>query len=445
MASVIERPTTRYTKRGDVHIAYQVFGSGPADLLLFPDWISHVEAAWEHPTFSSSLERLASFSRVIWFDKRGTGLSDPVPVVGVAGLEQWADDARTVLDAVGCDRAALVGVGHGGTTSAFLAATSPDRISGLVLVNAFARTARAPDFHEGMPPRIRAAVIRGIETGWGTGVFHDVMMPGRDDEFRDWFGRYQRLCASPGTAAALAQSFFDTDVRSIAPTIPVPTLVLQRRDALWARAGQGRYFATHVPDARYVELEGREHYFRDGDDPFLDVIQEFVTGMPPVHEPDRVLATVLFTDIVSSTEQLAEVGDRRWRAQLDDFRARVRRELERYRGREVGTRGDDFLAIFDGPARAVRCAHAIGESARPLGIRVRSGLHTGELEVADDDVAGIAVHIGARVAALAGPGDVLVSRTVVDLVGGAGLDFDDRGSHTLKGVPGEWQVFALRP
>jgi class 3 adenylate cyclase len=442
--AMAELPETRYARSGDVYIAYQVFGTGPPDLMLFPDWVSHLEAAWENRAFHSSLRRMASFGRVIWFDKRGTGLSDPVPVIGAGGLEQWADDAHTVLDSVGSSSVALVGVGHGGTMSVFLAATSPDRVSALVLINAFARTTRAPDFHPGMPPEVRGSVLREIEAGWGTGAFLDVFMPDVGDGVREWWARYQRLSASPGTALTLAETFFETDVRAIATAISVPTLVLHRKDALWARAGQGRYLAEHIPDARYVELEGRAHYFTGGHDPFLDEIEEFVTGVRPVREPDRVLATVLFTDIVGSTEHLAELGDHRWRGHLDDFRQRVRRELERHRGREVGTRGDDFLATFDGPARAVRCATALRESARPLGIEVRSGLHTGELEITDTDVAGIAVHIGARVAALAGPGEVLVSRTVVDLVAGSRLEFDDRGSHVLKGVPGEWQVFAVR-
>lgn len=437
-------PETHYAKSGDVHIAYQVFGVGPPDLLLFPDWVSHLEAAWAEESFSGSLRRLASFGRVIWFDKRGTGLSDPVSVLGVSTLEQWVDDARTVLDAVAAERVALVGVGYGGTMSAFFAATAPDRVSALVLVNAFARTARAVDFPWGMPSEVQESVLGAIETGWGTGVFHELLAPGRGDEFRDWFARYQRLSASPGTAVALARTFFETDVRAIAPTIAVPTLVLQRKDALWARAEHGRHLAQWIPGARYVELDGRDHYFRDGEDPFLDEIQEFVTGVPPVHEPDRILATVVFSDIVGSTEHVAALGDHLWRSRLDDFRRRVRRELERHRGREIGTRGDDFLAIFDGPARAVRCAMAIRESARPLGIEVRSGVHTGEVEVHDNDITGIAVHIGARVAALATPGEVLVSRTVVDLVAGSQIQFTDRGEHELKGVSGTWQMFTVQ-
>jgi len=437
-------PETHYAKSGDVHIAYQAFGTGPPDLMVFPEWVSHLEAAWGEEAFAGSLRRLSSFGRVIWFDKRGTGLSDPVPVAAVAALEQWADDARSVLAAVGSERVALIGVGYGATMSVFLAASSPDSVSALVLVNPFARTTRAPDFPWGIPAEVRDRVLREIETEWGTGVFHDVLMPGRGEDSREWFGHYQRLCASPGTAASLARTFFDTDVRDIAPAIAVPTLVLQRGQALWSRVGQGRYLAERIPGAKYVELDGDEHYFRDAEDPFLDEIEEFVTGQRPVREVHRVLATVLFVDIVGSTERLAELGDYRWRARLEDFQTRVRRELRRHRGREIGTRGDDVLATFDGPARAVRCATAVRESARPLGVEVRAGLHTGEIEPHGDDVAGIAVHIGARIEALAQAGEVLVSRTVVDLVAGSGLKFEDKGEHELKGVPGVWRLFAVR-
>jgi class 3 adenylate cyclase/pimeloyl-ACP methyl ester carboxylesterase len=432
-------PETRYAKSGDVHIAYQVVESGPTDLVLVPGFISHIEEWWEEPLSARFLERLASFSRLILFDKRGTGLSDRE--AGVPTLEQRMDDVRAVLAAAGSERAAVLGVSEGGAMSALFAATYPERTAALVLYGTFA------EFCSWVPtPEHLEHFLHAIDEGWGTGrsLPHFAPSVADDSRFRRWWARYERLGASPGAAMALMRMNSEIDVRHVLPAIRVPTLVLHRTGDVTVDVEAGRYQAAHIPGATYVELPGVDHLPFVGDaEAVLDEIEEFLTGARPVAEPDRVLATVLFTDVVGSTELAARLGDRRWRDLLDAHHAAVRRQLARFRGREVKTVGDGFLATFDGPARAIRCADAIRASVRTLGLEVRAGLHTGEVELIGDDVGGIAIHVGARVAALAGPGEVLVSSTVKDLVAGSGLRFEDRGTHRLKGVPEGWRLFAV--
>jgi class 3 adenylate cyclase len=432
------QPETRYARSGDVHIAYQVVGSGPFDLVLVPGFVSHIEEWWEEPLCARFLERLAGFSRLILFDKRGTGLSDRE--AGVPTLEQRMDDVRAVMAAAGSERAAVLGISEGGPMSALFAATYPERTAALVLYGTFA------EFRSWVPtPEHLEQFLHAIDERWGTGQSLPRFAPGLADDprFRRWWARHERRAASPGAAMALMRMNSEIDVRHVLPAIRVPTLVLHRSGDVTVDVAAGRYLAAHILGAKYVELPGDDHLPYVGDsEAILGEIEEFLTGVRPVAEPDRVLATVLFTDVVGSTELAARLGDRRWRDLLDAHHAAVRRELARFRGREVGTVGDGFLATFDGPARAIRCADAIGAAVRTVGVEVRAGLHTGEIEIMGDDVGGIAVHIGARVAAEAGPGEILVSSTVKDLVAGSGLEFEDRGTRTLKGVPGEWRLFA---
>jgi pimeloyl-ACP methyl ester carboxylesterase len=440
----VTRPETRYAKSGDVHIAYQVTGNGPLDLIYVPGFVSHVEQLWEEPRAARFLHRLASFCRLIRFDKRGTGLSDRV--VAIPTLEERMDDVRAVMDAVGSQRAALLGSSEGGPMCALFAATYPQRTSALIMYGAMARIAWAPDHPWGRTLEEHEALLRIRETTWGTAATVSTYSPSlaADDHYTRWLGAYERASASPGAALAVLRMNWEIDVRPVLPTIRVPTLVLHRADDRAIRVEHGRYVAAQIPSAKYVELAGPDHLPWAGDvDPVLDEIEEFLTGARHGTEPDRVLATVLFTDIVRATEKAAVLGDRRWRDILEAHHALVRRQLVHFRGREIDTAGDGFLAAFDGPARAVRCACAVRESIRPLGIEIRAGLHTGECEVVGDKLGGIAVHTGARVAASAAPGDVLVSSTLKDLVAGSGLLFEDRGVHGLKGVPGEWRLYAV--
>ena len=437
-------PKTQYAKSGDLHIAYQVTGQGPLDLVLVPGGMSHLESQWEHPWSAGFLDRLASFSRLILFDKRGTGLSDRVG--GIPSLEQRMDDVRAVMDAVGSERAALVGDSEGGPMSVLFAATYPERTSALVLYGSFARRAWAPDHPYGQTDEDLRTLIAAIESSWGEGAGVNVRAPGAagDPGYQQWRARHQRLSASPGAAVALVQMNNEIDVRAVLPVIRVPTLVLHRRGDRAVPVEQARYLAENIPGARLKELPGIDHSPWVGDsESLLSEIEEFLTGSRHSVESDRVLATVLFADIVGSTEKAATLGDRRWRDLLDAYYTLARRELSRFRGREVDTAGDGFFAAFDGPARAIRCAATLSAGVRDLGLEVRAGLHTGECEIIGDKVGGIAVHIGARVAGLAGPGEVLVSGTVRDLVAGSGIRFEERGAHTLKGVPGEWRLFAV--
>ena len=439
-------PETQYTKSEGGHVAYQVLGEGPRDLVFVPNWGSNVDAMWEEPSLARFLRRLATFSRVICFDKRGCGVSDPVPLAALPTLEHWMEDVRSVMDAVGSRRTALLGDAEGGQMAMLFAATYPERVSALVLTNTAARHRRDADYPWGVPSRSVAPYLQRLEELWGTGGLIDIMAPGlaHDVRLRRWFARYERLSLAPGAVTAMYTVQFERDLRSVLPTIRVPTLVLHRTGNQHIRVGHGRYLGEHIPGAKYVELPGDEHYFHLGDtEGMLGEIEEFLTGVRPAAEVDRVLATVLFTDIVGSTEHAATLGDRAWRALLDTHNGIVRTQLTRHRGREVKTAGDGFLATFDGPARAIRCASSIRDEVRSLGIEVRAGLHTGECELMGDDVGGIAVHIGARVADEAGAGEVLVSSTVKDLVAGSGIRFADRGAHALKGVPGEWHLFAV--
>ncbi len=437
-------PETRYAKSGDVHIAYQAVGQGARDLVVVPGWVSHVEYAWEEPSFSRFLRRLASFSRLILMDRRGTGLSDRV--MDLPSLEQRMDDVRAVMDAVGSERAALFGISEGGPMCQVFAATYPQRTDALVLFGTFARYIRAPDYHIGMPAEALGKFAQRIEESWGRGFSADVFAPSlaNDAAFRQSWARFERFAVSPAGFLALMRMLYETDARAVLPVIRVPTLVIHRQGDRVARVEGARYMAERILGAKYVELPGADHFPWVGDvDAILDQVEEFLTGVRHGSEPDRVLATVLFTDIVGSTERAVEVGDRRWRDILEKYYALVRQKLTQFRGREIETAGDGFLATFDGPARAIRCACSISEAVREAGVTIRAGLHTGECEVLGDKLGGIALHIGDRVAALAGPDEVLVSSTVKDLVAGSGLRFEDRGPHALKGVPGEWRLFAV--
>jgi class 3 adenylate cyclase len=437
------RPKTRYARSGDLSIAYQVIGEGPIDIVHLPGLVSHLELAWGHPHYERFIRRLASFARVIVLDRRGMGLSDPV--VEPPTVEERIDDARAVMDAVGSEQAAIFGCSQGATLAAFFAATYPDRVSAAVLYGAFARlTPDPPEYPWGFAPEVIEEFATGI-AAWGEGMVLVAIAPGKlaDDREREWWGRFEQASTSPGMVLKLSIADMELDIRDILPSIRVPTLLIHRRDDTLPIEG-ARYMADRIPDARLIELEGEDHWpWVDDPDEVCDYVEEFLTGARHVPEPDRVLSTVLFTDIVGSTERASALGDRRWRELLDAHEEVIRRELDRHSGREVKTTGDGFLATFDGPTRAVRCARAISDEVRRLGIEVRAGLHTGECELRNGDVGGIAVHIAARVAAKAGPGEVLVSSTVKDLVVGSDLEFADRGPHELKGVPGEWRLLAV--
>jgi class 3 adenylate cyclase len=434
---------THYAKSGDVHIAYQVTGSGPLDLVFVPGFVSHVELIWAHPRPAHFLNRLASFCRLIHFDKRSTGLSDRV--AAIPSLEERMDDVRAGMDAVGSQRAALLGISEGGPMCALFAATYPQRTAALIMYGAMARIAWAPDHPWGRKPEEHESRLNAVETAWGTAATLLAYNPSlaADEHYRRWSATYERASASPGAALAVMRMNWEIDARPVLPIIGVPTLVLHRTGDPQIKVEHGRYVAAQITGAKYLELPGVDHSPWAGDtDALLDEIEEFLTGVRHGPEPDRVLVTVLFTDIVGATERAAELGDRRWRELIAHHHSVVRQHLEHFRGREIDTAGDGFLAAFDGPARAVRAAGAIGDALRPLGLRIRAGLHTGECEVIAGKLGGIAVHIGARVAAIAAPDEVLVSSTVRDLVAGSGLRFQDRGVQNLRGVPGEWRLFA---
>jgi class 3 adenylate cyclase len=440
----VDPPETRYAESGDLHIAYQVLGEGPLDLVYVAEFWNSIEAQWEEPGFERFLRRLASFSRLICFDQRGSGMSDPVALSKLPTLEEWMDDVRAVMDEVGSPKAALLGSGGGGLMSMLFAATYPERTEALIVVNGFARLTRAPDYPVGTSPEYEERIVWELRHGWGRGILLETAAPSvaGDAAFRQWWARYQRLGASPGTVLTMRGLLQQWDVRHVLGSIRVPTLILHRSDNRLVEAGMGRYLGEQIPGARYVEVPGIDYFPFVGDaDAILDEVEEFLTGERKGTGGDRVLATVLFTDIVASTERAAEVGDRRWQDLLKRHHAVIRRELERHRGREIDTAGDGFLATFDGPARAVRCAQAVGDAVHSLGLDIRCGLHTGEVELGGGQVTGLGVHIAARVMAAAKPGEVLASSTVRDLVAGSGIDFEDRGIHTLKGVPGEWRLF----
>jgi pimeloyl-ACP methyl ester carboxylesterase len=436
-------PETRYAKSGALNIAYQVVGDAELDLIYVPGWISNVELMWDEPAHAHVLDRLASFSRLILFDKRGTGMSDPVPLDGLPTLEERMDDVRAVLDAVGCEQAALFGFSEGGLMSVLFAATYPARITALALYGVFAKRIWSPDYPWAPKPEARAREIEELEENWSHSMDLDKLAPSEDEAFKNRLATYFRRSASPGAAVALMRMNTQIDVRDVLPSIQAPTLVLHRRDDLDASVDEGRWLAEHIPGATFVELPGDAHTLWGGDtDSVVDEIEEFLTGARRGPEPDRVLATVLFTDLVGSTEQAKKLGDRRWRELLERHHTLVRQQLTRFDGREIDTAGDGFLATFDGPARAIRCGYAIESGLRGLGLEVRAGVHTGECELFAEKVAGLAVHTGARIASQARPGEVLVSRTVKDLVAGSGIRFDDRGEHELKGV-GALQLYSV--
>jgi pimeloyl-ACP methyl ester carboxylesterase len=434
----MQQPVTRYAKSGDVHIAYQVFGEGPLNVIFVAPSYSNVEHWWEEPDASRWLLRLASYARVVMFDKRGTGRSDRVP--DLPGLDQRMDDLRAVMKAADMEEAALFGMSEGGPMTTLFAATYPRQCRALVLCGCFACFATSWLATE-------EQFLDYVEHAWGTGGSLPLFAPSRanDPIFQRWWGRFERLGASPAAAKSLLRMNMQIDISDILSTIRVPTLVIHRTEDVLIKVEGGRYLAQNIPGARYMELPGKDHlpFVGDNADEISDAIEEFLTGSRPPVAVDRVLATVLFTDIVGSTEKATALGDHRWRDLLDSHFATIRRNLGRFRGKEVKSTGDGILATFDGPARGVRCACAIAEESRPLGIDIRAGLHTGECEMIGDDVGGIAVHIGARVAALAGAGEVLVSSTVKDLVAGSGLHFADRGNQSLKGIPDEWHIYAV--
>ena len=442
---------TRYAKTPDgCHIAYQVIGSGPMDLLLAVGSHVSIGVRDEEPRWYQFDRRLASFSRLIRFDLRGIGLSDPISPAAPPSIEDWVVDAMAVLDAVGSERAALLGHARGGQIALLLSATHPERVSAQVVAHAAARWLRAPDYPFGVPTHLHDALVNGlVEPDAGAERVDDIslVLPSLADDarFRAWWQRAGQAGASPAVARALYLVDAQVDLRPILATITAPTLILHRRDNRFCRVGHARYLAENIARAHYVELAGADHFLWAGDTTaVLDEIETFLTGATHPPEPERVLVTVVFTDIVDSTKRAVAVGDRRWRELLDAHDHLVRRQLERFRGRELKTTGDGFLAAFDGPARAIRCAQTLRDAARQLGIEVRAGIHTGEVELRGDDMAGIAMHIGQRVSALAAPGEVLASRTVVDLVAGSGIQFADRGEHELKGVPGTWRLFAVQ-
>jgi len=440
------QPETRYAKSGDVNIAYQVVGSGTLDLVYVMGWVSNLDEFWTEPSYARFLTRLASFSRLILLDKRGTGLSDRVHESELPTLEQRMDDVRAVMDAAGSKQAALFGVSEGGPMCALFAATYPQRTTALIMFGSYARRVRAPDFPWAPTEEQHEKFFDEIRTGWGGPVGLDVRAPSmlQDAGFRRWWTTYLVRSASPSAVLALTRMNAQIDVRHVLPAIRVPTLVMHRTGDRTLDVRGARYMAETIPGAKFVEFPGDDHLPWVGDqDVILDETEEFLTGVRRGPEPDRVLATVMFVDVVGSTERAATIGDRRWRDLLESYYTVARRELSRHRGRELDTAGDGIFAIFDGPARAVRSATSIRDAVRPLGLEVRVGLHTGEVEMMGEGAGGIAVHIGARVVAHADPGEVLVSSTVRDLVAGSGLHFEDRGAHVLKGVPGEWRLFAV--
>jgi pimeloyl-ACP methyl ester carboxylesterase len=440
----VEEARTRYARSGDLSIAYQVVGDGPIDLVHIPGIVSHVDIAWEHPGYARFMRRLSSFARVLVFDKRGMGASDPVSEP--PAIEERIDDARAVMDAVGSKRAVILGASEGTCLGGYFAATYPERVSALVLYGSLARfTPDPPDYPWGFEPEVIDEMIAAIPEAWGEGgLTLALLAPSKlgDEPVREWWGRFERACVSPGMQLRIGEANARLDIRDILPLIQAPTLLLHRKGDVLPIEG-ARYMAERIPDAKLIELEGEDHWpWIDNPDEVCDYVEEFVTGVRPAPEPDRVLATVLFTDIVGSTERAAELGDSRWRQILERHEHITRQELGRFLGREVKTTGDGFLATFDGPARAVRCAAAIAGAVRGLGIEVRAGLHTGECELRNGDVGGMAVHIGSRVAGIAAASEVLVSSTVRDLTVGSDIEFEDRGAHELKGVPGEWRLFA---
>lgn len=438
-------PETRYGDYNGMLYAYQTLGDGPIDLVFVPDAVP-VDLMWEEPRMTRFLFRLAAFSRLIVFDARGLGASDPLTVKEFPLLQDWSDDIGHVMDIVGSERAAVFGHGASGVAPLYFAAAHPERTSALITANAFAKWSRSEDFPIGMPDHTMDGFLGAERHLWGSGANVDILSPPNagDERFRRWFAMKERLAGSPNLAVGWWRFLREVDMRSAITAIQAPTLVLQAAGNRWVRAAHGKYLAEHIPGARYVEIPGDDHLiYTDAGDRVAEEVERFLTGMSTAPPIDRVLATVLFTDIAGSTARAVEMGDHAWKRLLDTHDAIVSREVDRFRGREVKTTGDGILATFDGPARAITCALSVRDAVRPLGIDIRSGLHAGEIELRGDDVGGVAVHIAARVNALAEPGEVLVSRTVKDLVAGSGTRFKDRGVHALKGIPDEWQLYAV--
>ncbi len=433
---------TRYALNGDLRVAYRASGEGPRDIVFVPAWFSNCEDLPEQPSLRGCIEAMTSLGRLIFFDQPGTGASDPVSSGALPTLEQWADSITAVLDDLGSREAVLLAAFGAVATGALFAATHPSRTTALVVLEGYANP--MVERTEGPAPE---QIYAGAVAIWGTGEYHHAMNPDMpwNEEIRASWARWERHAASPGTVALMLPLLAEMDVRAVLPTVRVPTLVLHHRDDPVIPPEWGKDVADRIPGAKYVELPGRgvSHFFEPDWRASFQEIAEFLTGQRADVADDRVLATVLFTDIVDSTRLAAKMGDRDWHALLDAHDAVVRSQLRRFRGREVNTSGDGFFAMFDGPQRAIRCAMAIRDAVQALGIEVRAGLHTGECEIRGDDIGGIAVHIGARVSALAGPNDVLVSSTLRDLVIGSGLEFEERGTRELKGVPGEWRLFAV--
>jgi class 3 adenylate cyclase len=438
------RPTTRYADSGGVRIAYQVVGTGPRDVILAPGFVSNVDQFWESPAWSHIFQRLAAFARLVLWDKRGTGLSDPV--TRVPTLDERADDLRAVMDAAECERPALLGVSEGGPMSLVFAASRPERISALVLYGTSPRFSRATDWEWGWTAEQIDGWLGEIDRAWGAGALLDLFAPSVGDNpvAREQWGRLQRAGASPAMARAVMEALVALDCRPVLSTIDVPTLIVHRTGDRVAHVEAARFMASRIRGARFVELPSSDHALSSGDpDPLLDEIERFLTGSRPHGIVTRVLATVLFLDIVGSTALAAKLGDRRWHALLESHRSLIRRELTRFDGREVKTMGDGFLATFSAPSRAIACACAIRDGTAALGLALRAGLHTGECETVEDEIGGLAVHIGARVGGLAQAGEVLVTGTVRDLVAGSELAFSERGTHQLRGVPGEWPIYGV--
>jgi class 3 adenylate cyclase/pimeloyl-ACP methyl ester carboxylesterase len=440
-------PETRYSRSADgVHIAYQVLGDSDVDLIVSPGFVSHLEHSWEEPNLARFLRRLASFSRLIVFDKRGTGMSDRPPNEQAPLLEDRVNDIATLMDTVASQRAAIMGLSETGAVALLFAATFPEKTRAVIAYGSFAGEGGAGPIYPWVPDPETAEWLEDLEQNWGRGALYlEDFAPSLvgDRRYEEWYAKLERLSVSPAAAVSLVRMMLQMDVRDVLPTIRVPTLVLHKRDDKCTPVAEGRYIADHVPGAKFVELSGADHWPWIGHDQAIDEIQEFLTGMREIAHTDRAVATVMFIDIVDSTELVARLGDRRWTDLLEAFYAVVRRDLNLFRGHEIDTAGDGFFVTFEGPARAVGCAASVVDAVEELGLRVRIGIHTGECERMGEKVGGMGVVIGARVGAAAGPGEILVSRTVQDLVVGSDLRFRPRGAHQLKGVPGDWELYVV--
>ncbi len=441
----MDKPKTQYAKCGDLHVAYQVLGQGPPDIVLVAPYITHVEAIWEVSHMEPYLRGLAQIGRLVLFDALGSGLSDPLPGLKPT-LDSWTNDVHAVMDAVGISRATIHGYDSAGASAMLFAATYPERVSSLILINTFARALWAEDYPAGVAEEIVEPFVDDYVSQWGTGSLLRRYMPSADlsDEEIERHAWLERQTASPGAVRAHISRIAATDVRDALPLIQAPTLVVHRTNSQSVSVEWGRYLAEHIPGAKYVELPGDEHvlYGSDGET-LLEEIREFVTGVREAPVTDRVLATILFTDIVGSTDLAVKMGDQSWRKLLDRHDAAIRKAVDQRNGKLIKTTGDGALATFDGPTRAIGAAREIARATEALDLKIRAGLHTGECELRGKDVGGIAVHIASRIAGIAEPGEIVVSRTVKDLVAGSGIDLQDRGSHELKGVPDEWQLYAV--